>query len=64
MEMLELTIEEIRDIAFMTFAQSRNSDCLTRQYGRLNFSSIGQAISVITTRHQTNIRDLRDISIC
>ena len=56
----ELSIEEIRDIAFRTTGQSHNSDGMAHRYGKITASKFGRAISVIKNPHSTNIQHLRD----
>ena len=56
----ELSIEEIREIAFRTTAQSHSSDWKAHRYGKLTSSKFGRAIYVIRNRHSTKIQHLRD----
>ena len=56
----ELSIEEIRDIAFRTTGQSHNNAWMAHRYGKLTSSKFGRAISVIGNPHTTNIQRLRD----
>ena len=56
----ELTIEEIRDIAFRTNGRSDNSIWMAQRYGKLTSSKFGRAISVIRNANSTNIQHLRN----
>ena len=56
----ELSIAEIRDIAFWTTGQSHNSDWMAHRNGKLTSSMFSRAISVINNPQSTNIQLLRD----
>ena len=60
MDKKELTIEEIRDIAFTTTGQSCNSEWMANRDGKLRSPKYGREISVIRNPNSTNIQPLRD----
>ena len=54
----EVSIEEIRDIAFRTTGQSHNSEWKPHRYRKLASSKVGRAISVIRNLQSTKIQHL------
>ena len=60
MDKKDLSIEEIRDIAFSTTGQSHNCEWLAHRYGKLTSSKFGRARGVIKNPQSTNIQGLRD----
>ena len=60
MDKRELSIEEIRYIAFRTTGQSRNSEAMTHVYGKLRSSQFGRAIPVMRKPPIDQIQHLGD----
>ena len=56
----ELSIEEIRHIAFRTSGQSHNIVLMADRYGKLTSAKFGRAIGVIKNPHWIKIQRLRD----